>query len=269
MIRQTIQRILSKIAKVYYRSMKLLLKQLPFVIIIAIITISLIYIEFIVTNKLSDNAKEWYDYLFTYLGIIVPAFVPLLAVFYQMKQNHNQFAYTQKKNDISHIIDLSVQYLAIYDIDKLKQLLYDWQYNKRPRQEIKIELNKLKDCADKIWLQLSFEINSDNLYSLTFSSLQIKNYTILCDIFEDLRILFCYDYSDVKKNNSLEFRKISECRNRLSYCLSEKMLVKAVFEDYNLTYDKVKNQVFAYIKRLKADMSKTYKVYGKNENEKP
>lgn len=242
----------------------------PILALIAILldyTVAVCLSKYIVGHLFPDN--EFITFYESSISAILAAIVPLLVLYIQLRTSHNQFTYVQKKNDISDIVNISIDYLKIYNIEELKHLLYDWQYKHQSNIILQNKLLELKDHADRIWLKLCLSINQDNQVSSNFILTQNSNYLILCEIFEDLRILFCYDYSEAKMINSSGYKKISEYSNRLSYCLSEKMLVKAVFEDYDLKYDKVKNQVFSYIRQLNTDLSKTYKVYGKNENEKP
>lgn len=206
--------------------------------------------------------KEIIGYFSSAVNTFLMASVSIFVLLAQIITNHNQFTYIQKKNDISTIIELSIKYLNMYKIDNLKQLLYNWQYNINSRENLYKKLEQLKEEAYSIWLRFSFEINPDDNVSIEFLSNQTKNFKVLCDIFEDLKNLFSYSYSNLRDTNSEAYKRMSESGSRLAYCLNEKLLVKAVFEDYDISYSRVKGETNEYLNKLKLDLTDTLKVYG-------
>lgn len=212
--------------------------------------------------------KDLIGYYSSAINTFVAAIVPVFVLFAQIMYYHKQFSFGQRKNELSTIINLSIKYLNIYNLDILKQLLFDWQYNRESHDSISKELKRIKEEADTIWLQFSFEINPDDIVSIEFLSNQKKNYKILCSIYEDLRILFNYSYSELRDVKSTAYKRISDMGGRLSYCLNEKLLVKAVFEDYSISYSQVKDEIEEYLNILKKNLNNTLKIYEKTNNEK-
>lgn len=230
-----------------------------FILFIICMMLEYLLIQYL-SNLLED--KNLIGYYISFINIFVAAVVPMIVLYVQIKSNHNQFSYNQKKNDISTIIDLSIEYLNLYNIDILKQLLYEWQYNINSRENLSKELRQLKEKANTSWLRFSFEINPDDNLSTEFISNQAENYKILCHIIADLEILFKYNYSNLRDPKSDAYQKLSESGSRLQYCLNEKFLVNAVFEDYDISYSRVKNEINEYLNKLKSNLTDTLKVYG-------
>lgn len=251
-------------------------RPIKYYIIYPIIMMIAIFLDYIIAVYISRNIIGYFfhenDFLTFYetsMSAILASIVPLIVLFIQLRSSHNQFAYVQKKNDIIDIVNISLDYLKIYNIDDLKQLLFDWQYNHKSRKDLQKSLLDAKDNADRIWLKLSLSINQNNKVSSNFISTQESNYLILCEIYEDLKILFCYTYSEAIVEISKENSNISLIRSHLMSCLKEKLLVKAIFRNYNVSYGSVKKEVFSYITILKSNLNDTYNIYGKGENEKP
>lgn len=240
---------------------------LPIIIIIAIL------LDYFVAVFLSKTIMGYFypdnDFITFYetsMCAILAAIVPLAILYIQIRASHNQFAYVQKKNDIVNLINILLDYLKVYNIDELKQLLFDWQHNYKSNKDLQIRLLELKEGADRIWLRLSLSVNQDNKVSCNFISTQESNYNMLCEIYEDLRVLFCYNYSEAIIISSEENTNISLIREHLSHCLKEELLVKAVFQKYDISYEIVKEQVFSFISILKSKLNNTYHIYGKTED---
>lgn len=241
----------------------------PFIILIGII------LDYVFALFLSKNIMGYFypdnDFLTFYetsLCTIIASLIPLMILYIQLRTSHNQFSYVQNKNDIMNFINISLDYLKIYNIDELKQLLLDWQYNHKSKNDLQEKILKLKDNADRIWLKLLFSVNQKNKISSEFISTQESNYLKLCEIYEDLSFLFCYTYPEALEEASKDNPNISLQRTHLTRCLKEKIIVKAVFQKYDLSYDLVKGQVFHYINNLKSMLNETYHIYGKNEDAK-
>lgn len=241
----------------------------PFIILIAIL------LDYVFAVFLSKSIMVYFypdnNFITFYeasICAILAAIVPLIILYIQLKASHNQFAYVQKRNDIISIVNISLDYLKIYNIDELKQLLFEWQYNRKSKKDLQETLSELKDNADSIWLKMLFSVNQSHKASCEFISAQELNYLMLCEIYEDLRFLFCYTYSEAIVEASKENSKISLKRSHLTSCLKEKLLVKAIFQKYDLSYGSVKEQVFRYINILKSLLNDTYYIYEKNEDAK-
>lgn len=239
---------------------KYLLMSLKFIIFCVVcMTFDYIFLKVLATY-LED--KELINYYSSAINTIIMAIIPIFVLYVQIKTNHNQFAYSQKKNEISYIINLSIKYLNMYNFEVLKQLLFDWQYSYKSPKNCRKELKRITDEAAITWLQFSFQINTDDNISKTFLSNQSTNYNLLCCIFEELRTLFCHSYSDLRDSKSNSYKRLAESGSRLIYCLNEKLLVKAIFEDYDISYSKVKDEINSYINTLKSDLNNTLKIYG-------
>lgn len=133
-------------------------RPIKYYIIYPIIMMIAIFLDYIIAVYISRNIIGYFfhenDFLTFYetsMSAILASIVPLIVLFIQLRSSHNQFAYVQKKNDIIDIVNISLDYLKIYNIDDLKQLLFDWQYNHKSRKDLQKSLLDAKDNADRIW----------------------------------------------------------------------------------------------------------------------
>lgn len=206
---------------------------------------------------------DWMGFYIPSIGTIIMATVSISILYIQQKTNISQFRYAQKKDETTRLIYLMTKYINIYNLDSLYLLSFEWQNNIKSRNQLENDLAKIRNNAEMIWLQLSLEINSKDKASMEFITSQSSNFKSLCKIFEDIRRLFCFDSTEIADKCIYTNNSFIETYERLSsFFMMEDTFTKDIPEDYGISYEMIKKQVFSYVDSLKSDLNKISNNHG-------
>lgn len=205
---------------------------------------------------------DWMGFYIPSVGTIIMATVSISILYIQQKTNISQFRYAQKKDEITRLIYLMTKYVNTFNFDSLYRLSFEWQNNIKSRNQLENDLSKIRNNAEMIWLQLSLEINSKDKVSMEFLTSQSSNFNSLCKIFEDLRMLFFFDSSEIADRCISVNNDLTETYEYLSSFFRRTTFTKDIPDNYGISYEMVKKQVFSYVDSLKSDLNKISNNHG-------
>ena len=193
----------------------------------------------------------WLTFWGSYIGAVLSSGIAFYVLYKSRKDQFSSLAYQLEKEEIDKAMSSAINYIQIYNENNLKMIYNTWR---RTNDKVSCQEN-IRELMDFAFIKFtSFTIRYPNqrlTTDLFFISQQI-NYVRLCNLLQDLQLLFSLDsslwnrpYDIMEKLKKIELSDIFKAILNSSH--ENISVFDLLLEKYDVGLEKVESEVRAFL----------------------